>query len=65
MYNDIYIVRWSATNSARNSGMGSGGGFTNNSNMNMIPTCPPPPGLNNYPSDRYDYKSIASNMRKY
>lgn len=54
--------RW-ASNSSRGAGMS--GNFGNSPNMNMGPTCPPPPGLNNYPTDRYEYKNMGSNMRKY
>ncbi|XP_018322645.1 scaffold attachment factor B2 isoform X5 [Agrilus planipennis] len=56
--------RWNSSNTTRTSGSLSSGAFSNSSNMNMTPSCPPPPGINNYSSDRFDYKSM-SGMRKY
>lgn len=45
--------------------------FSGNSNSNLTPVCPPPPGIKSYP-DRFDYnksldykKTINSNLRKY
>ncbi|EFA11013.2 scaffold attachment factor B1 isoform X1 [Tribolium castaneum] len=48
------VDRWNSSRSSMNQQ------FSGNSNM--APTCPPPPGINNY-SDRFDYKS--SGLRKY
>ncbi|XP_066158864.1 SAFB-like transcription modulator [Euwallacea fornicatus] len=40
--------------------------FSSNSGMNMNPVCPPPPGINSYGNNRFDYgKPMSSAMRKY
>lgn len=54
--------RWNSS-SSRGSGLTSGPLFSGNS-INMGPSCPPPPGINNYVNDRFEYKNIG-NMRKY
>lgn len=51
--------RWS-TNTSR-----PGIPFSSNPSMSLGPSCPPPPGINTYVNDRFDYKSNMSNMRKY
>ncbi|KAK9718948.1 SAP domain [Popillia japonica] len=56
--------RWNSSGS-RNGAPLTGSSFSNNSNMmNMGPSCPPPPGINNYVTDRYDYKGGMSYIRK-
>lgn len=55
--------RWNTGNS-RNTNSSSS--FTTNSNVvNVGATCPPPPGINNYINDRFDYKSGIGGIRKY
>ncbi|XP_022908205.2 scaffold attachment factor B2 isoform X2 [Onthophagus taurus] len=52
--------RWSSSGTASRSSAQISG-FTNSSNLgSMGPSCPPPPGINNYVNDRYEYKSGMS-----
>lgn len=52
--------RWNSSSGRSGGGQGFGGG----SSISLGPACPPPPTINNYVGDRFDYKSLNS-MRKY
>ncbi|KAF2885770.1 hypothetical protein ILUMI_20405 [Ignelater luminosus] len=56
--------RWNSGGVSRGTSSLSTTAFSGNSNMNMGPSCPPPPAINNYSGDRFEYKSM-SNIRKY
>ncbi|KAK4871744.1 hypothetical protein RN001_015868 [Aquatica leii] len=55
--------RWNSSSMSRGAPM-STNNFQGNSNMDLGPSCPPPPAINNYGGDRFEYKTM-SNIRKY
>ncbi|KAF5292963.1 hypothetical protein FQR65_LT11080 [Abscondita terminalis] len=55
--------RWNSGNMSRSSQL-STPTFQGNSNLKLEPSCPPPPAINTYSDNRFEYKSMNA-IRKY
>ncbi|KAK4871525.1 hypothetical protein RN001_015649 [Aquatica leii] len=56
--------RWNSGNLSRPTPQLSTTAFQGNSNLKLEPSCPPPPAINTYGDNRFEYKSMNT-IRKY